>query len=113
LLEEAERGFQKAVVGLILGIVQYFVLSAVLTTMMGESGKSLAILVNIFSILMGLTQLERAKYWGLFYALGYFAGLFLIEQYLMESWEQLIYLLVIGVYILQKIARRARNWHIL
>lgn len=106
-MEHAEHGFIKAVMGLISGFVFSIVVSSVFSTTMGDTGKNLAVLFNLLSIMIGIVQLERAKYWGLVYSLGYFSGLILIGQYLMESWELTLYSLIIGLYIVQKIIRKA------
>ena len=73
---------------------------------MGESGKSIMPLINFVSMLWGIIQFERAKYWGLMYSFGYFAGLFFIGKYLMEPLEQFAYLAILGVYIIQKFLRK-------
>jgi uncharacterized membrane protein len=70
--------------------------------------RGLVVLVDFLSIIIGLVELERAKYWGLLYSLGYLLGLILIGRYLMESWELIIYCLIVGLYVVQKIVRKAK-----
>jgi len=106
-LPGAEHGFKRAVIGLILGFVLSIAVSSILSTLLDETGKALAIMINLLSIIVGLTQLEKAKHWSLSYIIGYFLGLFLIGRYLMEDWELLLYMILIVGYILQKIARKA------
>ncbi|RLG98942.1 hypothetical protein DRO19_03600 [Candidatus Bathyarchaeota archaeon] len=108
-MEHAEHGFTKAVMSLVSGFILSIVVSSVFSSVMGNTGKTFAVLVNLFSITVGIVQLERAKYWGLFYSLGYFLGLIAIGQYLMESWEWFLYCLIIGFYISQKVVRKART----
>ena len=107
-MEHAEHGFIKAVMSLVSGFILSVLVSSVFSSTMGNTGKTLAVLVNLLSIIVGIVQLERAKYWGLLYSLGYFPGLIVIGQYLMEDWEWALYCLIIGFYIVQKVIRRAR-----
>ena len=107
-MEYAKHGFTKAVMSLVSGFILSIVVSSVFSPTMGNTGKTLTVLVNLLSIIVGIVQLERAKYWGLLYSLGYFLGLFVIGQYLMEDWEWALYCLIIGFYIVQKVIRRAR-----
>ena len=86
-MEHAKHGFLTAIMGLVLGFIFSIVVSSVFSTAMGDTGKNLAVFANLLSIMMGIVQLERAKYWGLLYSLGYFSGLILVGQYLMENWE--------------------------
>jgi hypothetical protein len=105
-MEHVERGFRKAATGLISGLFFSILVSSVFSAMVGDAGRNLAFLVNLASVMIGIVELERAKYWGLFYSLGYFSGLILLGQYLMESWELMIYSLIIGLFIAQKITRK-------
>jgi hypothetical protein len=100
-MPDCEDGFKALIVSLLGGLVLSFVVSSVFNA-------TWAFLFNLFSILLGLVQIERSKFWGLSYALGYFGGLLLFGGYFMENWEYLIYILVIGAYIVQKIIRYIR-----
>jgi len=103
-MEHAEHGFMAAAIGLISGFVLSIVVSSVFPALFGESGRNLAIRINFLLIIIGVVELERAKYWGLLYSLGYFSGLILIGRYIMESWELIIYCLIVGLYIIKKVA---------
>lgn len=107
-MEHAKHGFIIAVTSLVMGFVLSMVVSSVFPILFGDSGRNMAVLINFLSIIIGIIELERAKYWGLLYSLGYFYGLILIGQYLMESWEWIMYCLIIGLYVVQKIIRKAR-----
>jgi hypothetical protein len=109
MAEEVENGLKAAVAGLSIGFVWSVLFYAFVKSAMGESGNNIAFLMNLASILIGVVQLERARYWGLIYSFGYFGGLFLVGNYFMEGWERQAYLLIIGLYIVQKIARKVRN----
>jgi hypothetical protein len=50
--------------------------------------------------------IEKADYWGIGYALGYFGGVWYFGQIFMESWEQTILSLVLILGIAQKIFRK-------
>lgn len=89
-----------------VGFLTSAIVSAVLPAAMPGAGNGIAVLFNLFSIIIGIESLQKAKYWGLMYSVGYFLGLALIGRYFMESWEYPIYLLVIGFYILMKIWRK-------
>ena len=104
-MEHAEYGFKKAVAGLISGFVISVVVSSFLST---NNDESLIMLFNLASLMIGIIQLERAKYWGLLYSTGYFFGIFIIGRYLMSEFEFMIYLLIIGFYVLQKIVRKIK-----
>lgn len=105
-MEHAEHGFATAVVGLVMGFVVSMVVSSIFPALFGEGGRNMAALINFLSIIIGIIELERAKYWGLMYSLGYFFGLILIGRYLMEGWELIMYCLIIGLYVVQKIMRK-------
>ena len=107
-MEHAEHGFITAVVGLVMGFVLASVVSSVFPILFGENGRNMAVLINFLSIIIGLIELERAKYWGFLYSVGYLSGLILMGRYLMESWEWTIYCLIIGLFMVQKIIRKAR-----
>lgn len=96
----------KVVAGMFIGFVLSVVVSSTLTSMLGETGRSLVVLVNVLIILIGLTQIERAKHWSISYILGYFLGLLTLGRVLMEDWELMIYLLLIGGYLAQKLLRK-------
>lgn len=108
-MEHAEHGFVTAVTGLFMGFILSIVVSSVFPTLFGDNGRNIAVLINFLSIIIGLIELERTKYWGLLYFLGYFSGLILIGRYLMESWEWMVYCLIIELYIVQKIIRKTEN----
>jgi uncharacterized membrane protein len=105
-MEHAEHGFMAAAIGLISGFVLSIVVSSVFPALFGESGRNLAVLINFLLIIIGVVELERAKYWGLLYSLGYFFGLILMGRYIMESWELIMYCIIVGLYIIQKVARK-------
>ncbi len=96
----------KVVTGMIIGFILSVALSSTLSSMSGETGKSLSVLVNVPIILIGLIQIDRAKHWSISYILGYFLGLLILGRVLMEDWEVLIYLLLIGGYLGQKLLRK-------
>jgi hypothetical protein len=100
------EGLMTAIMGSALGFVTSAIVSAILPATMPGTGSSLAILFNLLSIIIGIESLQKARYWGLLYSVGYFTGIALIGKYFMESWEYPIYLLVIGFYILLKISRK-------
>jgi hypothetical protein len=111
MAEGIGHGLKAAITGLVFGLILSALMSTLVISVMGESGRNITVLINLASMLWGIIQFERAKYWGLMYSLGYFAGLFLIGKYLMEPWEQLAYIAILGVYIVQKIVRRiSRSW---
>lgn len=97
--------FEDGVTALIVSLVGGLALSYIISGFLGTAWASL---FNILSILFGLMQLERAKYWGVSYTLGYFGGLLLFGGYFMESWEYPIYILVIGAYIALKFLKKIR-----
>jgi len=103
----ARHGLKKAIVGLVSGLVTSALIDAFVLSEMGESGRNIAFLINVTLMLLAVAQLERAKYWGIMYSLGYFMGIILIGQYLMETWELLVYAAILAFYIIRKIARRA------
>jgi predicted tellurium resistance membrane protein TerC len=107
-MEHAEHGFLSSIIGLVMGFVLSIVVSSVFPILFGDNGRNMAVLINFLSIIIGLIELERAKYWGLLYSLGYFFGLILIGRYLMESWEWIMYCLIIGIFMVQKVIRKAR-----
>jgi hypothetical protein len=107
-MEHAEHGFLSSIIGLVMGFVLSIVVSSVFPILFGGNGRNMAVLINFLSIIIGLIELERAKYWGLLYSLGYFFGLILIGRYLMESWEWIMYCLIIGIFMVQKVIRKAR-----
>lgn len=99
-------GLKTALMGPILGFLASAVVSAVLPATMPGAGNGLAVLFNLVSVIVGIGALQSAKYWGLLYSAGYFAGIALIGKYFMEPWEYPIYLFVIGFYIFLKISRK-------
>jgi len=99
-------GLITAIMGSVLGFAASAIVSALLPAAVPGSGNGLAVLFNLFSIMLGITSLQKAKYWGLMYAAGYFGGILLIGKYFMEPWEYPIYLLVIGFYVLLKFLRK-------
>jgi hypothetical protein len=109
MAEGIGRGLKAALTALFIGLVLSALLSTLGASMMGESGKSITVLINFASMLWGIVQFERAKYWGLMYSLGYFVGLFFIGKYLMEPLEQFAYLAILGVYIIQKFLRKVNR----
>ena len=44
------------------------------------------------------------------YSLGYFAGIIFIGKYLMDPWEQLVYVVMLGSYLVQTMVRKRRQW---
>jgi hypothetical protein len=106
-LPYAEHGFKKALIGLIFGFCVSIIVNSFLSTFFSETGTTMVGLINVFSVIIGLTQLERAKYWSLSYIMGYFSGLFFFGGYFMQEWELLLYLVVIGGYMIQKLLRKA------
>jgi hypothetical protein len=103
-----EDGFKALLFALVGGLILSYAVPAVLQAIMGESEKNIAVLINILLILLGLAQLERSKYWGITYTLGYLLGLAFFGSLFMENWEYPIYLLVTGLYLIQKIVRKIR-----
>ncbi len=101
-------GLKTAIMGPTLGFLASAVVSAVLPATIPGTGNSLAVLFNLVSIILGIGALQSAKYWGMLYSAGYFAGIALIGQYFMEPWEYPIYLSIIGFYIFLKISRKLR-----
>ncbi|MEM2146818.1 MAG: hypothetical protein QW279_15755 [Candidatus Jordarchaeaceae archaeon] len=95
------NGLMTAITGTILG----FVASAVVSAVLG-AGNGLAVLFNFLSIIVGIGSLQSAKYWGLLYSAGYFAGIALIGKYFMEPWEYPLYLFIVGFYIFLKLTRK-------
>jgi hypothetical protein len=100
------NGLKTAIVSPIIGLVVSTFVSASLSSMMPGSGNGLAVMFNLLSIVVGIESLQKAKYWGVMYSLGYFAGIMIIGKYFMESWEYPIYLLVIGFYLFLKITKK-------
>ncbi len=99
-------GLITAIMGTVFGFVASAVVSAVLPATMPGSGNSIAVLFNLVSIIVGIGSLQSAKYWGLLYSVGYFAGIALIGKYFMEPWEYPLYLFIVGFYIFLKLTRK-------
>jgi hypothetical protein len=104
-MPDFEDGVKALVVSLVGGFVVSLVASSLLEGTMGESGKATALLFNLLFTFVGLSQIERAKFWGITYTTGYIIGLILFGAYFMESWELLIYFIVIGLFLTQKLLR--------
>jgi len=104
-MPDFEDGFKALVVSLVGGFVLSLAASSLLEGAMGESGKATALAFNLLLTFIGLGQIERAKFWGITYTAGYIIGLVLFGGYFMESWERLIYFLVIGLFLAQKLLR--------
>jgi len=89
-----ENGLITAVTSSVIGLVTSAVVSAVLPASMSGTGNGLVVLFNLFSILVGIGSLQRAKYWGILYSVGYFSGILLIGKYFMAPGNiQFIFLL--------------------
>jgi hypothetical protein len=99
-------GLITAVMGTVLGFVASAVVSAVLPAAMPGSGNGLAVLFNLVSIVVGIGSLQSAKYWGILYSVGYFAGIAIIGKYFMDPWEYPLYIVIIAFYIVLKITRK-------
>mgnify|MGYP007013809707 CR=1 FL=1 len=101
----AEYGFKAAIIGLVTG----FITSAAVNTVslkLDTSGNYIVAIFNLFAIISMLMQFEKMNYWSLSYSLGYFVGISLFGRLFMESWELTLYLMVISIYILQKILKK-------
>jgi len=55
-----------------------------------------------------LITFEKMNYWSLSYSLGYFIGISLFGRFLMEDWELTLYMMVVLLYIFQKVLRKIR-----
>jgi hypothetical protein len=108
-MPDFEDGFKALFISLVLGFALSAIVSSFLEASIGESGKSMALLINLLFTFMGLIQLERSKYWGLSYTVGYFCGLVLFGGYFLEGWESSIYFLVIALFIVQKVLRKLKS----
>lgn len=106
-IEYAEHGVIKAVTSLVFGFILSALINSIFPSTMGEGGKILAVFINALLTIAGIIQLEKAKYWGLSYSLGFFLGLIIIGQHLMEIWEWSLYFLIILLYIILKFVRKA------
>lgn len=100
------NGFITAIVGMLTGFLLSTIVSALVPAATSGTGNGIAVLFNLASIVVGIESLQRARYWGLMYSLGYFVGIALVGKYFMESWELVIYLVVMGSYMFVKISRK-------
>lgn len=100
------NGFTTAITGSVVGFVTSMLVSAILPVALPEMGSSVALLFNIVAILIGIESLHKAKHWGILYTVGYIAGVLIIGKYFMESWELVIYALVVGGYLILKIKNK-------
>lgn len=105
-MPDVGSGLKTAIVGPVIGFLVSAIVGSSLTAAMPGSGNGLVVTFNLLSIIIGIESLQKAKYWGLMYSLGYFSGIALIGKFFMESWEYPIYLLVIGLYIFLKITKK-------
>jgi len=63
---------------------------------------------NLIAIISMLITFEKMNYWSLSYSLGYFIGISLFGRFLMEDWELTLYMMVVLLYIFQKVLRKIR-----
>ena len=99
VMESAQQGFIKSLMGLFSGFVISIMVSSVLTIRFAR------VILNVGFILVGIVSLERTKYRGRWYALGCFSGLVLFRNYFLVTSGWIIYVLVVGGYVLQKSIR--------
>lgn len=104
-MPHADDGFATAIMGLFIGVVVSALISSTLSSL--GANQNLVILANILVSVLGIIQLERAKYWGISYIIGYFLGIAIIGQYLMESWDFSITILILSFYFIMKILRKS------
>ncbi len=107
-LPDVQHGLLKLIGNMLFGFVLSTFVSTAFSNGLDGIGSGLAVTVNFVSVIIGIVQLEKAKFWGIMYALGYFSGLILLGQYFMESWEFTISLFIVGGYLALKIIRKAK-----
>jgi len=104
-MPSAEHGLKKAVVGMTSGFALSYVINAISVSQV-YVGETIIIMFNLLAILSMLSTFENMNYWSLPYSLGYFMGLSLLGRFFMESWELILYSLVILLYIIRKMSRK-------
>lgn len=105
-MPSAKDGLVKAFLVIIFGALFSLLISEFLISALGEGGKILAVLVNAFTILVGLSELDKANYWSIPYTAAYFVGLLLLGPYFIVGWELILYAVVILFYFLKKSLRK-------
>lgn len=103
----AEHGFLRALMAMITGAIVSILVQSLALAFLGEAGKiAVTFITAVFVVILALAQLGKVNYWSLTYLLGYFSALILLGTYLMEYWEFVLYLILFGIILVLKIARK-------
>jgi hypothetical protein len=90
-----EHGFQRAIMETITGFIVIAIVESVLITY--KLGW-LIILVNILSIILIITLIDKITFWSLSYLCGWLFGLVILSS-LLSPWEVILYI-IIGIFFI-------------
>lgn len=101
-MSSLEHGFQRAIIETITGFIVIVIVESVLTTY--KLGW-LIILVNIISIILIITLIDKITFWSLTYLCGWLFGLAILSS-LLSPWEIVLYFAIGIFFVVMKIKNK-------